>query len=179
VQREAARLNDLVSDMLDLSRPRAPGLGGQRHDLTHHCRHVDGSNFGRAGTDVEVTYAGPSRAVVAADEAQFRQLVWNLVRNAVQASRAGEAVEVRLDASAEHLWLNVVDHGIGIDEAARAKIFDAFFTTRSQGTGVGLAVVKRIADAHGFSIQVLDNPDGGVTFRVDLGEPRQVEPVAG
>ena len=176
VQREAARLNDLVTDMLDLSRPRAPEV--RPINVVGVVREVVAlaAKSGRAGTDVEVTYVGPNRAVISADESQFRQLVWNLVRNAVQASRAGEAVEVRLDASAAHLWLNVVDHGIGIDEAARAKIFDAFFTTRSQGTGVGLAVVKRIADAHGFSIQVLDNLDGGVTFRVDLGEARQVEP---
>jgi signal transduction histidine kinase len=96
-------------------------------------------------------------------------LVWNLVRNAVQASAAGDAVEVGLDRAAGRLLLSVVDHGIGIDENARNKIFDAFFTTRSQGTGVGLAVVKRIADDHGFTIDVLSNPQGGVTFRVDLG----------
>ena len=106
--------------------------------------------------------------------AQLRQLAWNLVRNAVQASSAGDAVRVRVQRDArDHAVLEVSDRGIGIDEQAKVRLFDAFFTTRSQGTGVGLAVVKRIADEHGFSIEVTSERGRGATFRVDLGRDRR------
>jgi two-component system, NtrC family, sensor histidine kinase HydH len=96
----------------------------------------------------------------------LRQLVWNLVRNAVQASEAGELVTVSVEREASAIALSVVDHGVGIEEAQMPRLFDAFFTTRSQGSGVGLAVVKRIADEHGFMIHVKSEAGRGATFRV-------------
>jgi signal transduction histidine kinase len=64
----------------------------------------------------------------------------------------------------------VQDFGVGLDSKAKARIFDAFFTTRSQGTGIGLAVVKRIADDHGFAIDVESDLGRGAVFRVRLGQ---------
>jgi signal transduction histidine kinase len=104
--------------------------------------------------------------------------VWNLVRNGVQASRPGGLVRVLLELRDEAALLSVVDRGIGIDEEARSRLFDAFFTTRSHGTGVGLAVVKRIADEHGFAIDVESGAGQGATFRVNLGQPLPVLPAA-
>ncbi|HMR08817.1 MAG TPA: ATP-binding protein [Polyangiaceae bacterium] len=98
----------------------------------------------------------------------MRQLVWNLVRNAVQASAADDCVQVSVTAVGEEFLLAVQDDGVGIDAAARDRIFDAFFTTRSQGTGVGLAVVKRIADDHEFRIEVKSDRGKGARFEVHL-----------
>ena len=106
------------------------------------------------------------QALVRADSAQLRQLVWNLVRNAVQASEAGEEVRVSVARESNSVELAVVDHGVGIEEAQMPRLFDAFFTTRSQGSGVGLAVVKRIADEHGFLIHVKSEAGRGAAFRV-------------
>jgi two-component system sensor histidine kinase HydH len=176
VQREAARLNDLVTDMMDLARPRRPDFASV--DAASVAREVVAlaSKSGRAVTDVEVVYAGLERAVVRADGAQLRQLVWNLVRNAVQASSAGDRVVVTVEADEAHAELTVQDNGVGIDQSAKARLFDAFFTTRSQGTGVGLAVVKRIADEHGFSIDVESLEGQGAKFMVDLGPASEVVP---
>jgi two-component system, NtrC family, sensor histidine kinase HydH len=172
VTREAARLNDLVTDMMDLARPRKPDL--QVVDLAQVAREVVelSSYSGRAASDVEVVYRGAERAMVRADAAQVRQLVWNLVRNAVQASSAGDAVEVAIEVRDGCGELSVRDSGVGIEPEARARLFDAFFTTRSQGTGIGLAVVKRIADEHGFAIDVESESGQGATFRIDLGRLR-------
>jgi two-component system, NtrC family, sensor histidine kinase HydH len=169
VHREAARLNDLVTDMTDVARPRAPRIGDV--DAAVIAREVVelAGKSGRAATDVEVVYAGAERAPVRADGAQLRQLVWNLVRNAVQASSAGDTVLVSVSATGGRAELEVADRGVGIDEQARERLFDAFFTTRSQGTGMGLAVVKRIADQHGFDIHVVSREGQGAVFRVDLG----------
>jgi signal transduction histidine kinase len=65
----------------------------------------------------------------------------------------------------------VRDSGVGLSEEAKERIFDAFYTTRAQGTGVGLAVVKRIADDHGFSIVVDSQAGRGAAFTVHLGPP--------
>lgn len=169
IQREAARLNDLVTDMVDLSRPRKPLLASV--DIANLAREVVvlSSGSGRGVSDVAVRYEGLEQAEVRADGAQLRQLVWNLVRNAVQASRPADEVVVatRRDAMGA-VELSVSDKGPGIDATAHERLFDAFFTTRSQGTGVGLAVVKRIADEHGFAIQVESSAGQGATFRVTL-----------
>lgn len=172
VVREAARLNDLVADMMDLSRPREPLI--RIVDAVGVAREVVelSSKSGRAVTDVDVVFSGPKQALVRADGAQLRQLIWNLVRNAVQASSAGDRVTVEISVTSDdRVVLCVADKGIGIDEAAREQLFDAFFTTRSKGTGVGLAVVKRIADQHGFSIDVQSGSGAGARFSVDLGVP--------
>ena len=133
---------------------------------------------GRATTDVAISLRAPQTALVRADGAQLRQLTWNLVRNAVQASSAEDEVQVELtiDPTTDHVWLTVKDDGVGLDQVAKERLFDAFFTTRTQGTGVGLAVVKRIADEHGFSIHVESEPGAGATFRIDMGKRTAPEP---
>jgi signal transduction histidine kinase len=170
---EASRLNDLVTDMLNLARPQRPQLGCVDAAATARDVVELAAQSGRAASDVGVSYAGVERAPICADSAQLRQLIWNLVRNAVQASSAGRQVRVSVlskgDADAEQAELTVQDEGVGLSEQAKERIFDAFFTTRAQGTGVGLAVVKRIADDHRFGIEVESESGRGATFRVQLG----------
>jgi signal transduction histidine kinase len=173
VQREAARLNHLVTDMLDLSKPQSPRV--ERVDVAALARDVVAlaARSDRSGAgDVSVVYDGPNDVAFArCDAAQMRQVLWNLVRNAVQASGAGTQVRVQVGWSSSAIDLAVVDTGPGIPEAARERLFDAFFTTRPQGAGIGLAVVKRIIDdhaAHGASIAVESSAAGGATFRVRL-----------
>ncbi len=181
VLRESARLNDLVTDMLDLSRPRPPTwITLDAVSVAREVVDLTGSS-GRATTDVGIRLEAPARALVRADSAQLRQLIWNLVRNAVQASSAEDEVLVRIDidTATGHVWLTVEDHGVGLDDEAQQRLFDAFFTTRTQGTGVGLAVVKRIADEHSFTIEVQSEAGRGATFRVDLGEQRSEDELAG
>lgn len=175
IVREASRLNDLVSDMMDLARPRKPHFSSVDAAATAREVVALAAQSGRAVSDVRIVYEGLESAMVAADPAQLRQLIWNLVRNAVQASHAGDEVEVRVTTAkargrrGEHVELWVVDHGVGLAPDAKERIFDAFFTTRAQGTGVGLAVVKRIADDHGFSIELQSEAGHGATFVIDLG----------
>lgn len=167
VERETARLNDLVSDMLDLARPRQPALGPV--DIAQIARDVLAlaSRSGR-GSDVELRYEGLRALIVQADAGQLRQVVWNLVRNAIQVSSPGARVLVRVMIENGVAVLDITDEGPGIPSDARSQIFDAFFTTRSSGVGVGLAVVKRVIDDHGFRIEVISRRGEGATFRVEL-----------
>jgi len=174
IQSEAARLNDLVTDMVDLARPRKPNIVPV--DVVATAREVVelASASGRAVSDVRIRLEVDfSHLPISADAAQLRQLIWNLIRNAVQASAAGDEVTVELTKRRDRAELRVIDRGVGIDAASQENLFDAFFTTRSHGTGVGLAVVKRIADEHGFSVRVESTQGQGATFQVDLGPIRE------
>jgi signal transduction histidine kinase len=172
IQRETARLNDLVSDMMDLTRGRKPERTAV--DVVATARDVVAlaSCSGRSVSDVSVRYSGTEECtIVSADPAQLRQLIWNLVRNAVQASAPGDTVSVQVkETPASCVTLTVTDQGVGIDEDAKGRLFDPFFTTRSHGTGIGLAVVKRIADEHEYHLDVQSEKGYGTAFTVILGQ---------
>lgn len=179
VQREAGRLNQLVSDMMDLARPRKPepeavDLSALARDVVELASRSERSGAG----DVAVTYRGPAGSVWAlCDGGQIRQVVWNLVRNAVQASPAGSEVVLSVEEDPKHVRLAVSDHGPGIEPDSREKIFDAFFTTRSQGAGIGLAVVRRIIDDHApfgaaIHVRAAAGQATGATFEVELATAR-------
>ena len=177
VERETCRLNDLVDDMLQLARPRRPVL--TEVDAARTAREVVAlaTQSGR-GADMVVRYEGPSdpdQLVLRADAGQLRQVVWNLVRNAVQASSPGAEVRVRVfkpdgegRGASPSVVLEVHDDGPGIEAEAKQRLFDAFFTTRSSGMGIGLAVVKRIVDDHGWRIEADSREGRGATFRVKM-----------
>jgi two-component system, NtrC family, sensor histidine kinase HydH len=166
IEREATRMNNLIGDMMDLARPRTPVK--EPMDLATLAREVVtlAATSGR-GTDVIVRGEGPPDVEIIADGGQMRQVLWNLVRNAIQASSAGSEVMLRWSKqNSGSVVFAVHDHGVGIDPTTRERLFDAFFTTRSKGMGIGLAVVKRILDDHGFSISVESAEGKGTTFAV-------------
>jgi two-component system, NtrC family, sensor histidine kinase HydH len=187
VQREARRLNDLVGDMLDLSKRRPPNA--EATDVAALAREVVALavHAGR-GSDVTVRYEGPEHAPALArcDGAQIRQVLWNLVRNAIQASGAGSIVVVRVDPRDGEVVLSVNDQGPGIPEGTREHIFEDFFTTRTHGAGIGLAVVRRIVEDHapmGARLSVEQASSGGASFQLTLssdvtGLRRSVRPPA-
>ncbi len=126
-----------------------------------------------ASGDVRVVYDGPTEPRLArGDGAQIRQVMWNLVRNAVQASPAGTTVTVGVTPGAGTVVLARGRRGARASRRRRrARIFDAFYTTRAHGVGIGLAVVKRIIDEHaalGARIDVVSPEQGGASFRVTL-----------
>jgi two-component system, NtrC family, sensor histidine kinase HydH len=171
VQREARRLNDLVGDMVDLSKPRPPSA--QAADVAAVAREVVAlATNAERGSDVRVVYEGPEGETLArCDPAQIRQVLWNLVRNAIQATAAGSTVRVRVEGGEREVTLAVDDQGPGIPEDVEGRIFDDFFTTRTGGAGIGLAVVRRIVQDHasmGARLAVERARGGGASFRVSL-----------
>jgi signal transduction histidine kinase len=115
------------------------------------------------------------------DEALLRQALVNLTRNAAEAARAaGSASRVTISGTTEELggrkWqrICVSDNGPGIPEHDLPKIFLPFYTTKSEGTGLGLAVVQKVALQHGGSIEARNRPGGGADFVLWL--PLRQEP---
>ena len=137
----------------------------------------------------ELRQSIPSSAVVCegafadvpGDEALLRQALLNLARNALEAAQAaGRIPTVTISGSVEDLatrqWqrISVADNGPGIPEGELPKIFLPFYTTKSQGTGLGLAVVQKVTLQHGGSIEARNRPDGGAEFLLWL--PLRQEP---
>lgn len=125
---------------------------------------------------VPVPAAPGFSAVVVGEENKLRQVVTNLVGNAMRFTDAGSPLElvVGLDRPAGMATLAVVDHGEGIPAELKEKIFQRFFRADSSrtrdtgGSGLGLAIVASIIDLHGGRVEVLDTPGGGATFRIAL-----------
>lgn len=101
------------------------------------------------------------------DAARIREVIVNLVDNALA---AGPPVTVRVAQVAKQLVIEVGDRGPGVPEDSRIKIFEAFYTGKTQGTGLGLAVVRRVIEQHNGTISVETNPGGGALFRAEIPE---------
>jgi signal transduction histidine kinase len=102
------------------------------------------------------------------DRQQFRQVVWNLCLNAVQAMPEGGELRVSMTAVARRLVVRVNDTGEGIATADLGQIFEPFFSTKSGGTGLGLALVHRIVQDHGGEVDVQSRSGAGSTFTLTL-----------
>src|SRR5262249_34549558 len=100
------------------------------------------------------------------DEQRLRQVVLNLLRNAIEAAGPEGFITLRVAGSSEQATLEVQDEGPGIDPETRARLFEPFYTTKPKGTGLGLAVSRVWVEAHGGQIEVIDPPRGGACFRV-------------
>jgi len=111
-------------------------------------------------------------ATISADPQQLSRCFENLFQNAVE--HGGDGVTVRVGATADGFY--VADDGPGIDEARREAVFDPGYTTADDGTGFGLTIVKRIADAHGWDVNVTGSDAGGVRFEFAV-EPEVRVPV--
>ena len=101
------------------------------------------------------------------DAGRIRQVVINLVDNAIA---AGAPVAVTVRRARGELIIEVADRGPGVDDDDRDKIFEPFFTGKTHGTGLGLAVVRRVVELHHGTIAVIPNPGGGAVFRAELPE---------
>jgi signal transduction histidine kinase len=102
------------------------------------------------------------------DPVQLRQVFVNLLENAVYAASPQGAVAVRASASEGVVAVDVEDTGPGVDAATQRRLFEPLITTKEKGIGLGLALVKKIAERHGGSVAYSDRPEGGARFTVRL-----------
>ena len=112
------------------------------------------------------------------DPVQLQQVVVNLLMNALQAlgGKPGSRVWLRTACVEDHVVLAIEDNGPGIAPESLERLFTSFFTTKPEGMGIGLAICRTIAQAHGGDILAENRPQGGAGFRVRLPcAPRAVE----
>lgn len=174
---EVERLNSLVTTMLQVGRPDQ--IATELLDLRSIASDVVAVARGEStmSNGLRIEEIRPEKPVmVTADPDRMRQVVWNLVKNAVQASPHCGRVEVRTGRDeAGRAFLEVADQGPGIKPAHRERLFDMFYSGRSHGVGLGLALVKQIVDQHHAQIEIIDRSGNGTCFRVTL--PSEQDPV--
>ena len=168
--REIERLNQLVTDFLTYARPTPPNLTlvpfGEL--LSETIRLLKGS-YG--DSSVVVTRELPADEVhVSLDPAQFRQVLWNILVNAVDACQGREepCITCLVTVRAKHLSLTIADNGCGIPEEHQDQIFTPFYTTKDSGSGLGLALVHRIIMNHGGTIAVDSTVGKGTAVVIEI-----------
>lgn len=173
IELDVERLDRLVMRLLELSRIDSSTEPMEAMDLGAMIERVV-ARTDTAETPVRVTWHTPLRRWVGREE-DVERAVLNLVENGLRFSDEGAPVEVHLrQVPTDRLAIEVRDHGPGVPEANRAKIFERFFTTDADrsGTGLGLAIVKSVATAHDGTIALESPDDGGARFVMTLGKAR-------
>ncbi len=178
VQRNGFRLYNLVNDVLDLARMEAGYAAARRElvDVVAAARLVveDMQPLAQArGLSLGFS-AGSPRLAALLDTKLFERVLLNLIGNALKFTPAGGCVRVSLAEEQSNVRIDVSDNGIGIPEAARAGLFQAFAqldnpaTRKHEGTGLGLALVKQFVHSMGGSVRVESEDGAGATFTVLL-----------
>ncbi|MGC4121805.1 MAG: HAMP domain-containing sensor histidine kinase [Myxococcales bacterium] len=175
VQRQADRMERLVSDFLDTARIEAGQLKLEKTpcDLRETARSVC-ALYENADARHPVLLEAPEEPlIVECDGQRIEQVLGNLVSNAIKYSPDGGAVHLRLRRDEVEIELSVSDHGVGIAEEDRERVFEPFQRTGHQrssipGMGLGLFVVRRIVEGHGGRIGVESRPGEGTTFTLRL-----------
>ena len=162
---EMARLAGLVEDFLQFARPQPLRL--ERVDLRVFARDtVFLVEPEAAALGVTLELADGSPIFVALDREKMKQVLFNLVRNALEAAGRGGRVRIDVQEHGESALLTVEDNGLGFPEDA--PVFEPFFTTKVGGTGLGLAIVHRIVGDHGGTVSASSRPGNTTRFSVVL-----------
>jgi signal transduction histidine kinase len=168
-----SRLGKDVEELLDFTKPAFLRVDMVAlHEIVEDAR--DAVDKG-VPSDVSIEVDVPTHLQVPVDEAQVRSMLVNLLQNAVQASEPGARVWLEATCDGDEVSIVVRDEGRGIDPADLDRIWDPFFTTRTDGTGLGLALVRKTVTAHGGRLSVQSEPGRGTTFSVSLPARRATE----
>lgn len=164
---ETERLNKLVTTLIDSARPRPPNKIPL--DLQAHLQHVVALLQKQAQTKkISLSLQAPQPVWVAADQDQITQVLVNLLINAIQILPEGGQVVMQLSSDIRYAHISVADDGPGVPPAQQSHLFEAFFTQRAGGVGLGLAVVKQIMEAHDGTIRYSTSPWQGAQFNLSL-----------
>ncbi|MCW3008645.1 MAG: integral rane sensor signal transduction histidine kinase [Solirubrobacterales bacterium] len=175
IEDEAARMGVLVEDLLTLARldevADAPHVALQLRPLAADA--VDDARATAPDRDITLITPGDP-GLISGDAHQLRQVLANLVRNALVHTPAGTAVEIGVARDGNRVRLIVRDHGPGLPAGEADAVFDRFWRSEGgrergrAGAGLGLAIVAAIVEAHGGDVRAADAPGGGAEFTVEL-----------
>ncbi|MES3517832.1 MAG: PAS domain-containing sensor histidine kinase [Natronomonas sp.] len=164
VRKSHDRMEALIDDLLALARQGTTETEPEFVDIetvVDDCWATVETAAARLTTDVDRT--------VSADSTRLKQLFENLIANSVE--HAGDTVEIRVGELDDGFY--VEDDGPGIPEDARADVFTPGYSTDSEGTGLGLTIVRDVADEHGWAVRITDGDTGGARFEITGVEFRE------
>jgi PAS domain S-box-containing protein len=170
VVQSVKRAADIIDRVRSLSKKSAQDR--ELVDVNQVVREIDAmlrneSRLSSVMTNLQLSESVPQ---VKGDRVQLQQVVMNLMLNAIEAMKdsGGELVVTSERTDGGQVLVSVSDCGVGLPKEKEEHIFDAFFTTKSQGTGMGLAISRSIIESHGGRLWAKSNPDHGATFRFEL-----------
>jgi signal transduction histidine kinase len=175
IEREAARLGELANNILDFAKMDA-GRKTYRFrelDLVTEVEAAVGRaavSLDRANLSVDIETPPAARALVVADPEAIGRAVSNVLDNAIKWSKAGDRIEIRFGEDGGLAWVSIADFGRGVPRADLGRIFEQFYRVDTglehdaKGSGIGLAIVKSIVDAHRGRVTVASRPGAGSTF---------------
>jgi two-component system, sporulation sensor kinase E len=165
---EVTRLDYIVTQFLQAIRPTPPRLRpASLNDVARETLELLGPELDNRGLTVRREFAR-RLAEVPMDTGQLKQVLVNLVKNALQAMTKGGTLTLSTGEASDGVWVAVADTGGGIPSDQLSRIFEPFYTTKKRGTGLGLMIVQRIVREHGGRIDVESQVGQGTTFRVWL-----------
>jgi signal transduction histidine kinase len=167
IEEETARLGRVVGDFLDYA-----GAGGRRReaiDLADLARRALRASEASGAGLRSVVRVAPGTPPAAGDPDQLQRAIGNIVRNAREATGPGGRLDIDVSREgAQRVSIRFEDDGPGIPPEVVTRLFQPFFTTRSGGTGLGLALVHRVIEAQGGEVQVEGRPGRGAVFTLVL-----------
>lgn len=168
IQKESRRLDGLLTRFLNFAKPPEPDLqvieiGNLLDSVISLARHADGARRVEIKREIQ-----PESLAAECDPEQMKQVLLNLVMNAVQAMPDGGRVALTARQDEDRIAIDVEDQGDGISQDNLERIFDPFFTTKPSGTGLGLSVAHQIVSQHAGRLTVLRNSPEGVTMRISF-----------
>ncbi len=167
-RKEVNRLKGLLTNFLDFARPQTPKrVSTDPLQLLESVSKLAVETAKMSGTQVRIE-PGDHVPAVLVDPEQMKQVLLNLVINAIQAMRTGGQVILRTVRRPDSVVLEVEDEGVGIPPEDLERVFNPFVTTRPNGTGLGLSIAYQIVNQHGGHIAARRNPERGMTFTVTL-----------
>lgn len=165
---EVDRLNAVVSQLVDLARTRPLRLAPQSVAALVDSAVVVLRPWARSASVVIETEVGGDVGWARADRDQVQQVLFNLLHNAVQAASPGGRVMLRARATPPWAVIEIVDSGSGFTPEALRRAFSPFFTTKPEGTGLGLTIAKRIVEEQGGEVGVRNVEGGGACVWIHL-----------
>ncbi|MGA2238782.1 MAG: histidine kinase N-terminal 7TM domain-containing protein [Candidatus Bathyarchaeia archaeon] len=165
IERELGYMNKIVSDLQDYAAPLNPEL--TQVDMRAFTEEIMSQMDTPRSISTRLTVSDPSLEVMI-DRTMIRRVFTNLITNAIQAMPNGGELRVSLSRTGKDLLVSFRDTGAGIPEEYMDSLFKPLFTTKAKGQGFGLAVCKRMVEAHGGSIAVESKLGEGSTFTVKL-----------
>ena len=160
---EAVRLEVLSQTLLDFVRS-----GKVEREAVNALELLREAAEAAAPGRVQISTTGPVDRSVMLDPLRIRQVLVNVIQNAVQASTNEQPIEATVEHTERRLRIQIRDHGPGLAPGDEAQIFDAFKTSKTHGTGLGLAIAKRIVELHDGTLVGHNHPGGGAEFVLEI-----------
>jgi len=172
-QGEVQRLDGIITHFLEAVRPQKPELNElELVELVEEVLHVQEAELGNRDIEVNIEVSDDIPFVLG-DRGQIKQVFFNLVKNAMEAMQPGGRLTILARKDGDFVYLQFSDTGSGISEEDLSKVFQAYYTTKEEGHGLGMMIVQRIMREHGGQITIESRKDVGTAITLQFPQPHR------